>query len=157
MDRSLIDQYLKGSDDLRMAVRGLEREDLLAHPVPGTWSIQEIVIHLADSDLVISERMKRVIAEDNPPLIGFDESKFVRNLHYAEQSVEDAVNLLELNRRQMARVLAKLSDSAFDRKGTHNERGVMTLETLLRGAVTHLAHHLKFVVDKREKLGKMMW
>jgi hypothetical protein len=157
MEHSLIDQYVKGSDDLRMAVRGLAREDMLAHPVPGTWSIQEIVIHLADGDLVISDRMKRVIAEDNPQLLAFDESKFVKNLHYPDQSFEDAVNLFELNRRQVARVLAKLPDSAFSRKGTHNERGPLTLEDLIRGAVNHLAHHLKFIVDKREKLGKMMW
>ena len=157
MDRSLIDQYLKGSDDLRMAVRGLEREDLLAHPVPGTWSIQEIVIHLADSDLVISDRMKRVIAEDNPQLIGFDETRFVKGLHYNEQSIEDAVNLFELNRRQMARVLAKLPDPAFNRVGLHNERGPLKLSDLLAGAVNHLKHHLKFIVEKREKLGKLMW
>ena len=157
MDRSLIDQYVKGSDDLRMAVRGLEREDLLAYPVPGTWSIQEIVIHVADSDLVISDRMKRVIAEDNPQLIGFDETKFVKGLHYNDQSVEDAVNLFELNRRQMARVLAKLPDQAFNRVGTHNERGPLKLSDLLAGAVSHLKHHLKFIVEKREKLGKMMW
>lgn len=157
MDRSLIDQYVKGSDDLRMAVRGLEREDLLAHPVPGTWSIQEIVIHLADSDLVISDRMKRVIAEDNPQLIGFDETRFVKGLHYNDQSIDDAVNLFELNRRQMARVLAKLPDQAFSRVGTHNERGPMKLSDLLAGAVSHLKHHLKFIVEKREKLGKMMW
>lgn len=157
MDRSLIDQYLKGSDDLRMAVRGLERDDLLAHPVPDTWSIQEIVIHLADSDLVISDRMKRVIAEDNPQLIGFDETRFAKNLFYADQSIEDAVNLFELNRRQMARVLLKLPEQAFNRVGMHNERGPLKLSDLLAGAVNHLRHHLKFIVDKREKLGKMMW
>lgn len=84
MDRSLIDQYEKGSDDLRMAVRGLQRDDLLAYPVPGTWSIQEIVIHLMDSDLISADRMKRIIAEENPSLIGFDESRFVKNLFYQE-------------------------------------------------------------------------
>lgn len=157
MDRGLIDQYVKGADDLRMAVRGLEREDLLARPVPESWSIQEIVIHLADSDLVLADRMKRVIAEDNPPLIGFDETKFAKNLHYNDQSIDDAVNLFELNRRQMGRVLAKLPEAAFQRIGLHNERGPMTLADLLNGAVNHLRHHLKFIVDKREKLGKMMW
>lgn len=157
MDRSLIDQYLKGSDDLRMAVRGLEREDLLAYPVPGTWSIQEIVLHVVDSDLVLSDRMKRVIAEDKPQLIGFDETRFAKALLYNDQSVEDAITLFELNRRQMGRVLAKLPDQAFDRIGTHNERGPMKLSDLLAGAVNHLKHHLKFIVDKREKLGKMMW
>lgn len=157
MDRALIEQYEKGGDDLRMAVRGLERQDLLAHPVPGTWSIQEIVIHLADSDLITADRMKRVIAEDNPSLIGFDETRFTENLFYDEQSVEDAVTIFELNRRNFARVLKKLPDSAFERTGTHNERGVLTLAALLAGNVKHLKHHLEFIVSKREKLGKMMW
>lgn len=157
MDRSLIDQYEKGADDLRMAIRGLQREDLLAYPVPGTWSIQEIVIHLMDSDLISADRMKRIIAEDNPSLIGFDETKFVKNLFYNEQSVEDAVTIFELNRRNFARVLKKLPDSAFDRIGTHNERGPLTLAAMLRGSVKHLKHHMEFIVSKREKLGKLMW
>jgi hypothetical protein len=157
MDRALIEQYEKGGDALRMAVRGLERDDLLAYPVPGTWSIQEIVIHLADSDLISSDRMKRIIAEDNPTLIGFDETRFVKNLFYDEQSVDDAVTIFELNRRNFARVLKKLPDAAFDRVGTHNERGAVTLAVMLAGSVKHLKHHMEFIVSKREKLGKMMW
>jgi hypothetical protein len=157
MDRLLIDQYEKGGDDLRMAVRGLEREDLLAYPVPGTWSIQQIVIHLLDSDLILADRMKCVIAEDNPTLMAFDETRFVKNLFYDEQSVEDAVTIFELNRRNFARILRKLPDSAFDRIGNHSERGPLKLADILAGAVNHLKHHLKFLVDKREKLGKMMW
>jgi hypothetical protein len=157
MDRSLIDQYEKGGDDLRMAVRGLQREDLLAYPVPGTWSIQEIVIHLMDSDLISADRMKRIIAEENPSLIGFDETKFVKNLFYNEQSVEDAVTIFELNRRNFSRVLKKLPDSAFDRVGTHNERGPVTLAAMLQGSAKHLKHHMEFIVSKREKLGKLMW
>lgn len=157
MDRSLIERYENGGDELRMAVRGLEREDLLAYPVPGTWSIQEIVIHLTDSDLISADRMKRIIAEDNPTLIGFHETQFVKNLFYNEQSVDDAVTIFELNRRNFARVLRKLPDAAFDRVGTHNERGTVTLANMLSGSVKHLKHHLEFIVSKREKLGKMMW
>ena len=157
MDRSLIEQYDKGGDSLRMAIRGLEREDLLATPVPGSWSIQQIIMHLMDSDLILADRMKRVIAEENPSLIGYNESLFASRLFYEEQSVDDAVNILDLNRRNFAKVLRKLPDSAFDRIGTHNERGPMKLSDLLAGAVNHLKHHLGFIVDKREKLGKMMW
>jgi len=157
MDRKLIEDYEKGGDDLRMAVRGLERADLLAHPVPGTWSIQQLVIHVLDSDLVMADRMKRVIAEDNPKLLAFDENLWVKNLYYDEQSAEDAVALFELNRRNLARVLKKLPDSAFNRLGMHSERGEMKLSDIINSAVTHLKHHLKFLVDKREKLGKMMW
>ena len=65
-----------GGQKLADAVRGLRREDLQAHPVPGKWSIQQVVIHLMDSDLVTTDRMKRVIAEDNPTLLAYDEEKF---------------------------------------------------------------------------------
>jgi hypothetical protein len=157
MDRKLIEDYEKGGDDLRMAVRGLEREDLLAFPVPGTWSIQQIVIHLLDSEIVFVDRMKRVIAEEKPSLIGYDETKFVQNLFYDEQSIDDAVTIVELNRRNFARVLKKLPDAAFDRVGIHNERGPLKLSELLALSVGHLKHHLKFIVNKREMLGKMMW
>lgn len=157
MNRQKIDEFEKGTDSLRMAVRGLSREDLLAHPVPGAWSIQQIVMHLMDSDLILADRMKRVIAEENPTLIGFNESKFAANLFYEEHSVEDAVAMVELNRRNVAAILRKLPDAAFNRSGMHNERGELKLSDLLAGAVNHLSHHLKFIVEKREKLGKMMW
>ena len=85
MDRGLIDQYLAEAGDLAKSIAGLSREDLLAFPVPGTWSIQQIVLHIVDSDLVLSDRMKRVIAEDKPLLIGYDESKFAARLHYDKQ------------------------------------------------------------------------
>ena len=78
MNNQLIEDYEKGVDSLRMAVRGLSREDLLAHPVAGMWSIQQIVIHLLDSDLILADRMKRVIAEENPTLIGFNETNSPR-------------------------------------------------------------------------------
>src|SRR5579864_3067417 len=157
MNRQLIEEYAKGGDSLRMAVRGLAREDLLAFPVPGTWSIQQIVLHLMDSDLILADRMKRIIAEDNPTLLAFDESRFAANLHYDEQSADDAVTILDLSRQNFAKVLRKLPDSAFQRAGTHSERGAVRLADLLTGAVKHLQHHLKFIVEKREKLGKMMW
>jgi len=152
MNRSLIDEYEKGGGELRMAVRGLSPGELAAFPVPGTWSIQQIVLHLMDSDLITADRMKRVIAEDNPTLIGYDESRFAKALHYHEQSVDDAVTILDLNRRNFAKVLRKLPDEAFGRVGTHNERGPLKLADLLAGAVKHLKHHVKFIVDKRRKL-----
>ena len=68
MDRKLIDQYADGGDKLTEAIAGLSEEQMAAFPVPGTWSIQQIVLQLLDSDLIGAERMKRVTAEDDPLL-----------------------------------------------------------------------------------------
>ena len=66
MNRNLIEVYAAGGEKLRRATQGLTREDLLAHPGPGDWSIQELVIHLADSDAISIDRMKRILTEDKP-------------------------------------------------------------------------------------------
>ncbi len=157
MERALIDQYANGGDKLRQAIRGLTDEDLKCFPVPGTWSIQQIVLHLLDSDLVFADRMKRIIAQENPKLMGFDEAKFAENLFYHDQPAADAAEVFDLNRKLFAKVLRRLPDIAFQRFGTHSERGKMTLAQLVKAAVDHLEHHLKFAHDKRAKMGKEMW
>jgi hypothetical protein len=157
----LIEHYAAGGEKLSLAIRGLTRDDLLAVPDPaakvGLWSIQQVVIHCMDSDLVSIDRLKRMIAEDNPTLIGYDENKFATNLFYDEQPAEDAVKVVELARRTFAHVLRKLPPAAFERAGTHNERGKITVGGYLKAAADHLDHHIKFIHDKRAYMGKEMW
>ncbi|MDB5171837.1 MAG: yfiT 1 [Phycisphaerales bacterium] len=157
MNRTFIDDYEKAADRLTLSLRGLQREDLLAFPVPGTWSIQQIAIHLADSELVFADRIKRVIAEENASLLAWSENRWLKHLSYDAQSAEDAGKLVELTRRQTSRILRAQPDEAFDRKGVHSEVGPLSLKDLILKANAHLDHHLKFLVDKREKLGKIMW
>jgi uncharacterized damage-inducible protein DinB len=157
MNRDLIDSYEDGGRRLHKAIEHLDRNDLSAMPVPGAWSIQQLVVHLADSDLVMADRMKRVIAEDRPQLLAFDENRWVTGLHYELQSAQDAADLFALNRRVLAGVLRVLPDAAFARAGVHSERGEMTLAAIVQLAVNHLEHHLKFLYEKREKLGKLLW
>jgi uncharacterized damage-inducible protein DinB len=157
MNRELIDQYEDGGRKLRKAVEHLDRNDLTAVPIPGKWSIQQLVAHVADTDLVFADRIKRVIAEDRPQLLAFDETKWAKALQYELQSTPDAIELLALNRRVMANLLRALPPEAFARVGVHTERGEMTLETLMEYVTRHLDHHLKFLYEKREAMGKMMW
>ena len=154
MDRSLIDNYAAGATRPAESIRGLMTDDLDAFPVPGTWSIRQIIAHLMDSDLIASDRMKRVIAMDNPTILAYDENAFARRLGYDSMDVELACKVFELNRRLTANLLRTLPDEAFDRPGQHSESGPLTLEKLLRTYTQHLDHHLGFVQRKRALLGK---
>jgi uncharacterized damage-inducible protein DinB len=154
MNTSVVEAYAAGASVLAEAICGLSRQDLLAAPVPGTWSIQQIVLHLMDSDLIIADRMKRIIAEDNPTLIGFNQSAFAANLHYDQLDAAVAADIFRQNRQLMAVILRNLPESAFDRVGTHNERGRLTLAQMLSGAVGHLSHHMAFLHHKRQLLKK---
>ena len=161
MDRALLEAYEAGGSKLRQAVVNLTREDLLAKPPAdwnaGAWSIQQVIMHLADGEGVFADRMKWVIAEDNPPLVGFAENKWADALAYEDRSAAEAVELIDLTRKQMASILKTLPESAFARAGAHSESGRVTLTDLLTKAVKHFDHHLKFIHAKRIKMGKEMW
>ncbi len=146
--------YRNGGKLLDSAIAGLSLAELRAYPVPKTWSIAEITLHLMDSDLVLSDRMKRVIAEDNPTLIGFDESAFARNLFYNRLDPHAAADIFNRNRLFMSSILEHLPENAYQRVGTHNQRGKITLGAMLQTCIDHLEHHIKFILHKRQLLGK---
>jgi len=152
METAFIDAFEHGHKKLRQSIAGLTPEQLKAFPIPGTWSIHEIVIHVADSDIIGADRMQRIIAMDNPILQSYDETLFTKNLFYHEQSVDDALLMMELNGRQFARVLRCLPESAFSRVGNHTEAGPISLTQMLHRCVNHVEHHLKFIYQKRELL-----
>jgi uncharacterized damage-inducible protein DinB len=154
MNRQLIDRYANGAEQLQQAVAGLNRSEMLAVPIPGKWSIQQVVIHLADAEASFADRIRRIIAMDGPVLLAWDENKFIQQLHYNQQSAEDAVAYVGIIRRQTSRILRELPNEAFSRTGEHSEKGRQTLENVVSSAVNHMDHHLKFVAEKRLKLGK---
>ena len=149
----MIDSYLEGPRALRRAVADMTRDQLLARPVPGKWSTLEVLCHLADFDPILADRMKRVIAEDRPQLLGADEKRFAAALAYHQRDPQEELALLEHTRSQMAKILRTLPEEALQRVGVHNERGPLTLERLITIAVNHIPHHVKFIQEKRQALG----
>jgi uncharacterized damage-inducible protein DinB len=149
---ALIESYLASLPRLRRAVADLGPDRIKARPVPGKWSTLEVVCHLVDSEQAWCHRMKRVIAEDRPLLIGYDETRFTAGLPYHEADLEHELALLEGMRHQMARILRGLPEAAWSRTGVHNERGLMTLEEMLQAESDHVPHHLAQILEKRKAL-----
>jgi uncharacterized damage-inducible protein DinB len=149
----LLARYTAGGPLLMYAISGLAPEQETTKIGPGTWSIAQLVAHLLDADLVIADRIKRVIAEDEPLLPAFDESLWIDRLDSQGMPVEEAVNLFSANRHWMSRILRRCSEADFSRAGIHSEAGRKTLAELVTSAVTHVDHHLRFLFAKRAALG----
>lgn len=149
----LIQQYVAGIDQLRDAIAGMSREQLTAVPIPGSWSTQQVVCHLADFEPIYADRMKRVVAEDQPLLLSGDPDLFASRLAYQDRDVQEELELVSAVRRQMARILSTLPAEAFQRTGRHSTDGAISLETLLTRITGHLPHHIRFIHEKRVALG----
>lgn len=150
--QELIREFLEGPRVLREAIAGLSPAELDATPIPGKWSIRQVVCHIADFEPVYADRMKRVIAEDRPLLLSGDPDRFAERLAYSSRDIETELRLTEAVRQQMAAILATLPESDFQRVGQHSRDGELTLETLLRRITGHISHHVGFIHEKRAVL-----
>ena len=154
MDQAaLLDAYLEGPDRLRSAVGGVGREQMILRPIPGKWSVLEVVCHLADTDANIAHRIKRILSEDRPAFDRVQPDLMQAALAYHERDVEEELTLFVVGRRQVGRILAASPAEAWERTGVVCDRGDRSVAQMVDGAVQHLAHHLAFVAEKRRALG----
>jgi hypothetical protein len=157
MSHEIISRYEAGATILAYSTQGLTQEQCTARPGPGAWSTAELVAHVLDTDLVFADRMKRVIAEDKPTLLGFDEGPWAARLSYDVAPVDDGVAFFVANRRWMTRLLKRCTDADFARKGVHTEKGEQSLAEIVVYVANHLDHHLKFLYAKRANLGVALY
>jgi len=149
---ALIEEYLTGAGLLRRAVSGMTRDQLLARPIPGKWSTQEVVCHVADYEPIYADRMKRVIALEEPELLKGDPQLFAARLAYNHRDIEEELAIIEWTRKQMVRILRMLTPVDFQRRGWHSRDGALTLEVLLQRITDHIPHHIRFIEEKRRAM-----
>ena len=145
--------YLAGPALLRQAVAGMTDAQLDARPVPGKMSTREVVCHIADFEPVYADRMKRALAELEPPLRGGDPEQFRIALAYDKRDVAVELDLIDLTRKQVARILENIPEEAWSRAGIHSEAGPLSIAELLKRITGHIPHHVAFINEKRAALG----
>ena len=148
----LIAVYEQGIEDLRSAVAGMTSEQVLARPISGKWSTQEVVGHIADSEVFMSDRIVRTIAMDRPLLMNADDQCYIERLNYQGFDLNEELDLLTALRRHVVRILRMQPAEAWQRTAVHSESGLVTLRQLVLQSVRHLRHHLPFIAEKQAAL-----
>ncbi len=152
MDRSKIELYAAGGAELVKAYWGLSHAHLHVKPADGSWTLHQIAIHMLDSDLIGSDRMKRIACMDNPLLCGYDETAFSKLPGSDQLNPIAACEMFQKNRAMTAMILRALPDATFQRTGIHTESGKVSLAEMMDKYTHHLSHHLVFIAKKRTKL-----
>ena len=138
---ALIAAYDAGPDEVDRALTEIGRGAFDRRPADGSWSAREIVHHLADSEMRSAIRLRRLLAEDDPTILGYDEAGYAITFRYADRPMEPALAAFRAARSTTSQILRLLDDAAFSRTGTHEESGEYGVEHWLRIYATHAHEH----------------
>jgi hypothetical protein len=145
MDRATRDQlvakYKDGYAQVASALEGATDVELDRRPAPGKWTSREIVHHLADSEMTSAIRLRRLLAEDRPVIVGYDQEEFARKLHY-DRPIGDSLDALKAARATTGAILDRMTEEEWAREGTHSESGRYTVLQWLQIYAEHVHNHL---------------
>ncbi len=137
----VLERFRRGAELIATVMTGAAGSELDFRPAPGKWSVREIVAHLADSELVCGDRVRRLIAEDNPTLMAFDQEAWARNLNYGKRKTSESVESFRRMRAENFELVKNLPVEAFERSGMHSERGRETLRETVERMAKHVETH----------------
>jgi hypothetical protein len=140
--KTLIEAYCEGPSALAEALRRYPRKMWQFREKPGCWTIHEIVVHTADSEVNGYVRLRALLAEPGKTLMAFDQNLWANRLDYHGQSPDDAMELLVVLRRLNCHLLEAATEAAWKNTVEHPETGTMNLEDWLAGYARHIPRHI---------------
>jgi DinB superfamily len=151
---ALIDRYRGGIDEVDAVLAALRDEDLDRRPAePDGWTPRQVIHHLADSESMAYIRLRRLLAEDDPVIVGYDEPKWARRLHY-ERPIDSSLAVLRAVRTASLELLESIEEAEWSRTGTHSESGPYGVEGWLEIYASHPRDHasqIRAIVGSSER------
>jgi uncharacterized damage-inducible protein DinB len=153
--KRLFEVYAEAPARITSVLDGVSEEHFRARPIPGKWAIQEIALHLADSELVGAVRIRRVLAERRPDLPFYNQELFASGLGYLSRDAAfRRATLHEFRnlRETTGALLGSAAPSDWRREGVHHIFGVVTLRQLLEMYADHGERHIGQILELRRRL-----
>lgn len=120
-----------------------EAGDLITvRPEPGEWSVLECLGHAVDAEIVYAARYRWIVAHDEPPLIGYDQDRWVERLEHGRDDPAELLALLGALRAANLAMWRRSTSEQRTRVGMHVERGPESYDLSFRLIAGHDRFHL---------------
>src|SRR6185503_14906965 len=145
----LIRRYRDGHRAVVESLRDLQPDEL-DRSAENEWTPRQIAHHLADSEMMSAIRLRRLVAEDSPTLMGYDEKRLAEKLT-SDRPIEPSLEAMRWARETSAQILDRLTEDDWRRTGIHEESGPYSVEKWLRIYAAHGHEHADQIRRARGK------
>ena len=138
----LLAQYVAGHDMLKKQLSVIPHSVIFFKPEK-SWSIAEIIVHLADAEAMGFVCARKIIAESGGKVCVYNQQIWADKLHYGIMDHRDALEHIRIIRKNLYKVLKLIPDKTWENYIYHPEGGKLTLHDWLRSAVDHFQIHME--------------
>jgi len=135
-------QELKRTRDETLKYFSLDERDLARTYAPGKWSVRFLLHHLADSETVLFDRIRRALSEPRQVLWAFDQDAWAQGLDYSQVPLDISRRIYESVREAVIYYTGQYYESKGHLEFVHSATGVRTLKDEFDKVAAHNEHHL---------------
>jgi hypothetical protein len=151
MRRQRVESFGRGPALLSVALRQFPHRMWLYKPSANNWSIHEIILHLADSEVIAYIRCRRFIAEPGSPVLKFDGAHWAGTLGYFHQNTREALEIIHRLRRMTYQLLVSLPEPIWEHTVEHPTQGRVNLGEWIEIQERHIPHHIDQMKQNYDK------
>jgi DinB superfamily len=130
-------------DELADCLRGADAAVLIRRPDPKSWAPTEVLCHLRDNEEWFLERMKLIVAIEEPRFVSTNPDRWADERQYLTNDAVLALAAFTRRRRETLDFLAGLGSNDWRRAGVHGDsRGRRTIDDFLSVMAWHDDNHL---------------
>ena len=150
--RKKLDGFLGNQDPINVIAQTADRRARIVadnpaklmrtRPYPGKWTPNEVIGHLGDTEWVYGFRMRLILCEDKPTILGMDQDLWVAGQRLNDREPKDLVEMFRGLRSYNLAVWKQMTPADFTRVGKHNQRGEESLGQMIRMLAGHDLSHI---------------
>lgn len=133
---------LEETRDHTLKLFALGDDDLARTYAAGKWPVRYILLHLADAETVLFDRIRRTLSEPRQVLWVFDQDAWAKGLDYSRVPLDISRHVYESVRNAIIYYAGLYYEPKGHLEFVHSVTGVRTLKQEFEKVASHNQHHL---------------
>jgi len=128
---------------LKERIATLNEEELELKYREGSWTIRQIVHHLADSHMNMWIRVKHILTQENPTIQPYNQNLWADSVDYKTADLNNSLMIFEGIQNRFSNLIKHLNESDFKRTYFHPEYNKQyELSEVIQLYAWHGMHHV---------------
>lgn len=154
---SIISAYTQAYNEIEQEISGLSEQQLRWKSSPTSWSVTEVLAHLVDHSIVVSFRIREILAGSQVKLPAFDQDAWVAGQKANEEHVSQLLTIAHGLVQYNSGLLGRLDEQEWNKTGINFIGEPVSISAIIPAFVAHVQNHVNQVRRiKQEAAGKQV-